>query len=84
MFSGRIGPDPLEVTNRRARLYVRTVERGHSAAGIALDVYNTAVIHLLYEWLIDAPVSLQAVEFAHPHGSDDGLALSLFSIAGRL
>jgi AraC-like DNA-binding protein len=79
MFRGQMGRITLETSGRTARLYVRTVRDVHNAAATALAVYNAAVIHLLYEWLIDQPVSLAAVEFTCPHASDDGLSLSLFS-----
>jgi AraC-like DNA-binding protein len=79
MFSGRMGRVSLEVADRRARLLLRTVEDGGSTAGVALDVYNIAIVHLLYEWLIDQPIPLLSVEFSYPHASENGLSLSLFN-----
>ena len=79
MFGGRMGGARVEVGDSQVRLYVRTVQHGRSTASSTLDVYNIAVLHLLYEWLIDQPVPPQRVELPYPHGSEDGLSLSLFS-----
>jgi AraC-like DNA-binding protein len=79
MFSGRMGRASLVVSDHRARLHLCTVEDGGSAAGTALDVYNIAIIHLLYEWLIDQPIPLHSVELSYPHASENGMSLSLFS-----
>ncbi len=83
MLAGRIGRVVLRANDETARLYIATVVSRRSQAALAVDLYNIALIHKLYEWLIDDPIPLETVEFRHDSASRSDLHLSLFSCPSR-
>ena len=83
MLDGRIGQVALAVSGTQARLTVATVVGRPSRAAVAMDLCNIALLHKLFEWLVDAPLPLDGAEFAHPSPRRPELHLTLLSCPAR-
>lgn len=78
MFDGRIGNLWLEEAQGTATLFIDLRRKTRSEASYTVDIYGLGVMHMLYGWLIDRPISLLRAGLAYPKPAHNTLCLSLF------
>lgn len=83
LLDGRIGGIALTVSGQQARLRVATVVSRASHAALALDLCNIALLHKLFEWLVDAALPLEAAQFVHARPRRPALHLTLLCCPAR-
>lgn len=78
MFEGRIGEIQLETTGAKAVLKIAPYRAAFSEASFLIDVYGIAVLHMLFEWLTDQPLTLERADLTCPRARIGAFSLGLF------
>lgn len=79
MFGGDLGAFRPEFDPSAVTLYIQPRRDGPTDASFMIDAFGTAVLQLLFGWLIGRSLTLDRVEFAYPANVRTGFGVGLFS-----
>lgn len=79
MFGGALGAFRPVFEPSGATLFIEPRRKGPTDPSFMIDAFGTAVLQLLFGWLIGRSLALERVEFAYPANVRTGFGVGLFS-----